>query len=43
VKESFLSLFNVHGVNDVRQTDIYTAEPLVAEPSVYEVEMTIEI
>ena len=26
-------LLNVHGVNDVRQMDIHTAKPLVAEPS----------
>jgi len=33
---------NVHGVNDVRQTEIHTAEPLVPEPSAFEVEMAIE-
>jgi hypothetical protein len=33
---------NVHGVNDVRQTELHTAEPLVAEPSAFEVEMAIE-
>jgi len=26
-------LLNVHGVNDVRQTEIHTAEPRVPEPS----------
>jgi hypothetical protein len=25
-------LLNIHGVNDVRQTEIHTAEPLVPEP-----------
>jgi len=25
----FSQLFNVHGVSDVRQTEIHTAEPLV--------------
>jgi len=30
-------LFNVHGVNDVRYIEIHTAEPLVPEPSVFEV------
>ena len=30
-------LLNVHGVNDVRQTEIRAAEPLVPEPSVFEV------
>ena len=35
----FCQLFNAHGVNDVRQTEIYTAQPLVPEPSAFEVEM----
>jgi hypothetical protein len=35
-------LFNVHGVNDVRQTEINTAEPLVPEPNAFEVEMAGE-
>jgi len=29
----FFQLLNVHGVNDVRQTEIHTAEPLVPQPS----------
>jgi hypothetical protein len=33
---------NVHGVNEVRQTEIHTAEPLVPEPSGFEVEMATE-
>jgi hypothetical protein len=33
---------NVHGVKDVRQTEIHTAEPLVHKPSDSEVEMAIE-
>ena len=33
---------NVHGVNDVRQTETHTAEPLVPEPNVFEVELAIE-
>ena len=33
---------NIHGVNDVRQTEIHTAEPLVPEPSTFEVELAIE-
>jgi hypothetical protein len=33
---------NVHGVNDVRQTEIHTAEPLMPESSASEVEMAIE-
>jgi len=32
----------VHRVNDVRQTEKHTAEPLVPEPSAFEVEMAIE-
>jgi hypothetical protein len=32
----------VHGVNDVRQTEIHTAQPLVPEPSAFEVEMAAE-
>ena len=35
-------LFNVHGGSNVRQTEIHTAEPLVPEPSVFEVESAIE-
>jgi hypothetical protein len=33
---------NVHGVNDVRQTEIHTAELLVPEPSAFDVEFAIE-
>jgi hypothetical protein len=33
---------NVLEVNDVRQTDIHTAEPLVPEPSAFEFELIIE-
>jgi len=32
-------LLNVHGLNDVRQTEIYTAKPLVPKPSVIEFEI----
>jgi len=38
----FCQLFNVHYVNDVRQTEIHTAEPLVPEPRAFEIEMAIE-
>jgi len=34
----FYKLFNVNGVNGVRQTEIQTAEPLVPETSTYEFE-----
>jgi len=33
---------NVHGVNDVRQVEIHTAEPHVPEPCAFEVELAIE-
>jgi hypothetical protein len=35
-------LFSVQGVSVVRQTEIYTVESLVPEPSTFEVEMAIE-
>jgi len=35
-------LLNVHGVNDIRQIEIHTAEPLVPELSAFEVEVAIE-
>ena len=38
----FSQLLNVHGAKDVRQAEIHTAEPLVPEPSAFEVELTIE-
>ena len=41
-RNRFFQLLNVHGVNDVRQTEIHTAEPLVPEPSAFEVEMAVE-
>ena len=33
---------NVHGVNDVRQTEIHTAESLVPKPSASQVELATE-
>jgi hypothetical protein len=42
VEENFSQLLNVHGFNDVRQVEINTAEPLVLEPSLFEVELAIE-
>ena len=38
----FYQILNVHGVSDVRQAEIHTAEPLVSEPSVLEAELAIE-
>jgi hypothetical protein len=34
----FSQLLNVHRVSDVGQTEIHTAEPLVPDPSPFEVE-----
>jgi hypothetical protein len=41
VKNSFNQVLNVHGVHDIRQMDIHTAEPLVPEPSLVEVKIAI--
>ena len=38
----FSHLFNVHGVKDVGQVEIPTADPLVPEPSAFEVELAID-
>jgi hypothetical protein len=42
VGNHFSQLLNVLEVNDVRQTEIHTAEPLVPQPRAFEVEMAIE-
>ena len=34
--------YYVHGVNDVRQTDLHTAETIVFEPGTFGIEMAIE-
>jgi hypothetical protein len=36
-RNHFSQLLNVRGVNDVRQTELHIAEPLVPEPSIFEV------
>ena len=41
-RDYFSQLLNVHGVHDVRQTETHTAEPLVPEPSAFEVDLAIE-
>jgi hypothetical protein len=41
-RNHFSQLLNVYAVNDVRQTEIHAAEPLVPELSAFEVEMAIE-
>jgi hypothetical protein len=38
----YSQILNVHGLSDVRQAEIHTAEPLVPEPSDLEVELAIE-
>jgi hypothetical protein len=38
----FSQILNVHGVSDVRQAEIHTAERLVPEPSALEIELAIE-
>jgi hypothetical protein len=37
----FNQVLNIHGVHNVTQKDIHTAEPLVPEPSLVEVEIAI--
>ena len=41
-RNHFSQLVNINSVNDVRQTAIRTAEPLMPEMSAFEVEMAIE-
>ena len=41
-RKHFSQLLDVHGVNDARQTEIHTAEPLMPQPSAFEVELAIE-
>ena len=35
----FSQLFKMHGVKDVGQAEIHTAEPLVPEPSAFEIDL----
>ena len=41
-RNHFSQLFNVQGISDVGQTEIHTAEPLVAERRAFEAEKDIE-
>jgi len=41
-RKYFSQLFSVHGFKDVVQAEIHTAEPLVPEPNVSEVELAID-
>jgi len=42
MEEPFLSAIQCYWIKAVRQTEIYTTEPLVPEHSAFEVEMAIE-
>ena len=42
MRNYFSQILNVHGISDVRQAEIHTAEPLVPEPSALENELAIE-
>jgi len=41
-RNHFSQLLNVHWVNDVRPTEMNTAEPLVPQPSVFELHLATE-
>jgi hypothetical protein len=41
-KNCFCWLLNVHGINDVRHTEIHAAEPLVPASNSFEVEIATE-
>jgi hypothetical protein len=35
-EESLVSILNVHGLQKVRHTEIYTTKPLIPEPGAFE-------
>jgi hypothetical protein len=41
-RNHFSNLVKVHAVSELRHTEVHAAEPLVAEPSAFKVEMAIE-
>ena len=41
MEEPFLSAIACTWINDFRQTEVHTAEPIMPEPSVSEVEVAI--
>jgi len=41
-RDYFSQLLNLHGAKNVRQEEIHKAEPLVPEPSAFEVELATE-
>jgi hypothetical protein len=40
-KNNFSELLSVHRVSDVRQIEIHVAEPLVPDPTLFEVEIAV--
>ena len=42
LRKHFSQLFNAHGVSEVRQMELDTAEPLVPEMNAFEFEMAIQ-
>ena len=42
MEEHLFQLLSVHGNNDVRRTETHSAESLVPEPGMFEVQITIE-
>jgi hypothetical protein len=41
-RNHFSQLLNILGVNNIMHTEIPTAQPLIPEPSAFEVEMAVE-
>ena len=41
-RNHFSQMVNIHGVNDVRQAEKHTEQPLVPEPSIFEIELAIQ-
>ena len=41
-RNNFSQLLNIHGFNDIRQTEIHTTEPPVPEQSVFGFELATE-
>jgi hypothetical protein len=41
-RKYFSQLLNVYAVNNIKETELHTAEPLVPQPTAFEVELAIE-
>jgi hypothetical protein len=41
-KNYFCQSLNAHGINDVKEINMHRAEPLIPEPSYFEVKIVIE-